>query len=65
VGIEQHGGSDIDDVERLDDMLLFAFRISRNASDIFEIDLPFHHGSRAFLGLMHRLLVLSNPIIGF
>jgi hypothetical protein len=36
----QHGGAFIDDIERLDHMLLFAMWISWNAGGVFKVELP-------------------------
>ena len=63
--IQEHRGSRIDDVERLDDMLPLAIRIGRHARDIFEIDLPAQHGCRALHGLMQRLAALRDAIMAF
>jgi hypothetical protein len=38
MGIEQHGGSGIDEIERLHYLLPFAIGISRDAPNVFEID---------------------------
>jgi hypothetical protein len=65
MGIEEDGGSHIDDVERFDHMLPFAKRVSGNAGDIFESDLPAGHGRRALQRLMDRLATLGNPLMGF
>ncbi len=36
----QDRGAFIDDIERLDHVLLFAMRISRDAGGVFEVELP-------------------------
>src|SRR5437588_5723130 len=63
--IEQHRGSHIDDVERLDPMLPLAIGIGRHETSIFEIDLPARHGRRALPRLMEKLATLSYPLMGF
>ena len=65
MGIEEHGGSRVNNVERFDHMLAFALRLGRHARHVFEIDLPARHRG----GTLHRLLdthaALGNPIMAF
>src|ERR1700730_11888487 len=65
MGIEQDGGSRINDVEGLDDVLLLAIRIGWDTADIFEIDLPTGHGSRALQWLMDAMVRGGNASMGF
>jgi hypothetical protein len=47
----QHRGALINDIERLDHMLLFAMGISRNARGIFKVELPGLASARAAPGV--------------
>src|SRR2546421_3476534 len=65
MGIEEHGGARIDDVERFDHVLPLAPRLSQHTGDVFEIDLPARHRSRPLHGLMERLVTLKNALMAF
>ena len=65
MGIEEHRGPHVNDVERFDHMLPLALWISGHTGDIFEIDLPARHGRRALHGLMQPLFGLGDAIMGF
>ncbi len=65
MGIEQHRGAGINDVEGLDHMLAFALGVSRHAGNIFEIDLPGTHGGGSLQRLMDGLLALRDALMGF
>jgi hypothetical protein len=47
----QHRGALINDIERLDHMLLFAMGISRNARGIFKVELEVPASARAAPGI--------------
>jgi hypothetical protein len=63
MSIEEHRGPGVDDVERFDDMLLLALRISGHAGDVFEIDLPGAHRTGPLQGLRLVLCPLGNALM--
>lgn len=63
MGIEEHRGPRIDDVERFDGLLPLAVGISRHAGHLFEIDLPGAHRAGPLQGLTQALSTLGNPLM--
>lgn len=55
LGCDDDGGTHIDDIQDLNDMLLLAHRISRDSGGVFEIDLPNLHG----FWTPHRLMLTA------
>src|SRR2546428_8924506 len=65
MGIEEHGGSRVDDIERFDHMLAFALRLGRHTRHVFEIDLPARHRGGTLQRLRDTLAALGNPLMAF
>jgi hypothetical protein len=63
MGLEEHRSSCVNDVERLDHMLLLTFGISWDARDVFEIDLPARHRGGPFHGLLDVLVRRDNAVM--
>jgi len=65
MGIEEHRGPHVNDVERFDHMLPLALWISGHTGDIFEIDLPDSHGGWPLPGPMGALAPLGDALMAF
>lgn len=63
MAFEHHRGADIDDIQDLNHMLLFAKGIGGNRGRIFEIDLPMNQGIWAFLRFEAASRTRENPIM--
>src|SRR5712691_7711217 len=65
MGIEEHGGAGVNNVERFDHMLPLALGIGRHAGHILEINLPDAHGGGPLQGLMDAWALLADALMAF